>query len=505
MPGAFSFSLLSFLFLFALESSAVQLSIHRPPPKAASDVNNNLINSDNLRYSTNITIGGNVVNVLIDTGSTDLCTTLRYGDGTNFVTGDIGIGAFELDGQFAVPAQAYLFGKSQAGEEADFAEGHFGILGLGFDTVGASRINTAIQTADGAASTRGRSVLSNIFAQNPSGSDYIGIALSRTGDGEGTADGSLTISEYDSDYEAVGSAPKISQAPPNSGVWSVVMDGFSVGGKKITWPTTLTTVAPTGKNVVLLDTGCVPSLAVYSSIPGAVFSPTSRIPLVQFSTTTDVWVVPCTAQVDVVATFGGQDFALHPLDVTDMQVLTSPDGTHNFTVCTNAFTDLGTIAAGETDALFGDSFLRNVYTAFDFGTGGPTKGTPFVQMLSTTDATKSAADLINVRRQSMANMPPELSPADLAKVFNGTLRAADAVPVATSSFAVSTPSATSAGGSNATPTGASGGGSSSGSGSGSGSTDAPQTDGKTGAAAGLFAPLGGVVVAVGMGVVSLLL
>lgn len=46
-----------------------------------------------------------------------------------------------------------------------------------------------------------------------------------------------------------------------------------------------------------------------------------------------------------------------------MQVLTSPDGTHNFTVCTNAFTDLGTIAAGETDALFGDSFLRNVYTA----------------------------------------------------------------------------------------------------------------------------------------------
>jgi hypothetical protein len=122
-------------------------------------------------------------------------------------------------------------------------------------------------------------------------------------------------------------------------------------------------------------------------------------------------------------------------------------------------------------------------------------------MLSTTDATKSAADLINVRRQSMANMPPELSPADLVKVFNGTLRAADAVPVATSSFAVSTPSATSGGGSNATPTGASGGGSS----SGSGSTDAPQTDGKTGAAAGLFAPLGGVVVAVGMGVVSLLL
>jgi len=317
-------------------------------------------------------------------------------------------------------------------------------------------------------------VLDNIFAQNPSGSDYIGISLSRTGDQEGTADGSLTIADYDSNYEAVQNAPKISQFPPNSAAWTVPLDSFSIGGKTIPWTSTVTG-APTGKTIALLDTGTTNILmpeaqvtALYSSIPGAVLAPNSQnIPLVQFSTTTDVWVVPCTAQVEVVATFGGQDFAIHPLDVTDMQILTSPDGTRNFTVCVGAFTDIGTIAGGETDALFGDSFLRNVYTAFDFGTGGSTQGTPFVQMLSQTDPTKSAADLINVRKQTMANMPPELAPVDLVKVFNGTESAASAVPVSTST------STTTASGSSGGSSSSSGGSSTSSGGSSSSSDGTP--------------------------------
>jgi hypothetical protein len=77
---------------------------------------------------------------------------------------------------------------------------------------------------------------------------------------------------------------------------------------------------------------------------------------------------------------------------------------------------------------------------FDFGTGGPTKGTPFVQMLSTTDPTKSTADHINVRRQNMASLPPELAPADLVKVMNGQLAAKDAVPVTTAPPSSSTSS-----------------------------------------------------------------
>lgn len=146
-------------------------------------------------------------------------------------------------------------GTNQTGEEADFAAGSFGILGLGFDTaVGGSLIDNAVQQAQGTNATWGRSVLSNIFAQDPSGSDYIAISLSRTHDQEGTADGSLAIAEYDSNYAAVANAPKLPVTPPNEPRWNVVMDSFSVGGKKIPWASTLA-ATPAGKTIALLDTG----------------------------------------------------------------------------------------------------------------------------------------------------------------------------------------------------------------------------------------------------------
>jgi uncharacterized membrane protein YgcG len=124
-----------------------------------------------------------------------------------------------------------------------------------------------------------------------------------------------------------------------------------------------------------------------------------------------------------------------------MQVVTSPDGLRNFTVCIGTFTDVGSIVDGASDALFGDSFMRNAYSVyvlflsfeskrnkidlvgnfrFNFGTGGTTKGTPFVQLLSQTDATKAGADLTTVRTALMANMPPELAPVDIVRIFNGT-------------------------------------------------------------------------------------
>ncbi|KAJ7512552.1 aspartic peptidase domain-containing protein [Mycena galericulata] len=440
LRGAVAFSFLSLLF-FSYESSAVQLTIQRPPKVA--NANNNLINKQNERYTANITISGRVVNVALDTGSTDLWVmppeglptfndtklnaTLRYGDGSDFVSGDIGVGQFQLGSAYTIPFQAFLnVDDAASAENPDFAEGIFGLWGLGFDTPGSSGVNDAVQTAYGTSATWGQSVLANIFAENPTAADYIGISLSRTGDQEGTADASLTISEYDSNYQAVQNSPKLPQIPPNSGTWTVTLDALSVGGKKINWPSTMS-VAPAGKNIVHLDTGTTNILmpaeqiaAIYSSIPGAVFSPDSYIPLTQFSTTYDVWVVPCNATPQVVATFGGQDYPIHPLDVTDIEVVTSPDGTRNYTVCIGAFTDVGSIVDGDSDALFGDSFLRNVYTAFDFGTGGTTSTAPFVQMLSQTDTTKSASDLVSVRKAAMANMPPEIAPIDIVKIFNGT-------------------------------------------------------------------------------------
>ncbi|CAK5272868.1 unnamed protein product [Mycena citricolor] len=437
------FSLVSFL--LCTPSSAVKLAISRPP-KASANVNGNLINKGNLRYTANITISGRVVNVALDTGSTDLWVmppegvpkfndthlnaTLRYGDGSDYVFGDIGVGQFQLN-QYTIPHQAYLnVFQAAAAEDADFADGIFGLWGLGFDTPGSSGVNDAIQTAYGPSAKWGQSVLANIFAQDPTKADYIGIALSRSGDAGGTADASLTISEYDSDYDKVASSPKIPQTPADSGAWTVPLDGMSVGGKKIDWPTTMRSATP-GSNIVHLDTGTTNVMmpakqvaAIYGSVPNAVFAPNDImwIPQTQYSTTNAVWVVPCNASISVVATFGGQDYAIHPLDMTDMQVVTSPDGTRSYTVCIGTFTDVGAIVSGASDALFGDSFLRNTYTVFDFATGGNAKpgSKPFVQMLSVTDASKAQADLLSVRSTLMQNMPPEIDTVDFVKIFNLT-------------------------------------------------------------------------------------
>jgi hypothetical protein len=44
-----------------------------------------------------------------------------------------------------------------------------------------------------------------------------------------------------------------------------------------------------------------------------------------------------------------------------MYTKVGPDGV-KYTICVGAITNGGTITSGKTDALYGDSFLRNVYT-----------------------------------------------------------------------------------------------------------------------------------------------
>jgi hypothetical protein len=46
-----------------------------------------------------------------------------------------------------------------------------------------------------------------------------------------------------------------------------------------------------------------------------------------------------------------------------MRTQVGPDGV-NYTYCVGSITSGGTITTGSTDALYGDSFLRNVYTVY---------------------------------------------------------------------------------------------------------------------------------------------
>ncbi|KAJ7084889.1 aspartic peptidase domain-containing protein [Mycena belliarum] len=397
---------------------------------------NVIVNNYNDRYTVEVTVAGTVVNVMLDTGSTDMWVappsgisgsfndtranaTIYYGDGSNYVNGHVGIAMVEFAG-YDIPDQAFINVTKSVGEESDSKQGIFGLVGLGFDGPSGS-IPSALTDAGINGTNVGKSVLSSIYDQNPDNGRFFAFSLSRVGDVNDSADASLVISAYDDKYAAVQFAPILPQYPPNGGRWSVLTDGISVGGVPIPWPS-YDNDTPAGQNTVLFDTGTTNFLfpaeirdAIYSAVPGAVLAKNSSIPNTKFSEDEDVWVVPCTTPINFTTKFGGQEFAIHPLDLTDLTVLTAPDG-KKYSVCTGSITNGGPILGPGLDALYGDSFLRNVYSVFSFGNKTTS---PYVQLLSQTDA-GAPADFYQVRAEVLAGSPHEISPDEIIKLFDGT-------------------------------------------------------------------------------------
>ncbi|KAJ6514599.1 hypothetical protein DFH09DRAFT_1373965 [Mycena vulgaris] len=92
---------------------------------------------------------------------------------------------------------------------------------------------------------------------------------------------------------------------------------------------------------------------------------------------------------------------IHPLDFVSLSTQVGPDRV-NHTICVGSITNGGCLTTGHTDALFGDTFLRNVYT-----------------LLPLTNEWEASQDFLSVRQQLLAKKPPELAPADLIHVFDG--------------------------------------------------------------------------------------
>ncbi|KAJ7801053.1 aspartic peptidase domain-containing protein [Mycena olivaceomarginata] len=414
------------------------------------DADNNIVNNYNDRYTVNLTVAGTSVNVMLDTGSTDMWVaptggisgafndtgafaTIAYGDGSNFVNGSVGLGLVEVAG-FSIPNQAFINVTNSVGEESDVAQGIFGLVGFGFDGPRGS-IPSSLTAAGYNGTDVGKAVLSSIFAQDPSKGQFFAFSLSRVGDVQDSADASLVISGYDDKYSAVQSAPLLPQFPVNSGRWSVLTEGISVGGLAIPW-TSLGSDAPGGQTAVLFDTGTTNFLvpaevrdAIYSAVPGAVLAKNSSIPNLKFSEDEDVWVIPCNTPVNLTTKFAGQEFPIHPLDLSDMAHLIGPDG-KNYTICVGSITNGGQILGPGLDALYGDSFLRNVYSVFSFGNDTTP---PNVQLLADTKTEEAAADFLTVRAELLANSPgPELAPQDIINLFDGPSSASSASASASS-------------------------------------------------------------------------
>ncbi|QRV84432.1 aspartyl protease [Ceratobasidium sp. AG-Ba] len=373
-------------------------------------------------YVIEVSFGGKAATLVLDTGSSDLWlaplpsvnynqtfanakiynnlpANLTYGTGSaaGYVAqlDNIGFAGYTVNNQslLYVTKQDDIFDEIEA-QDSSFG----GIVGVGFDTN--SEIATLVSNATH--ENWGRSVLSNIFLENPTLPHYIAIFLDRLGYLNDTGSGTLDIGTYASGYEAVTSQPKHS-------VFLATKEGFCNG---ICKKNGLSNTPPAGTISALLDTGTslaqLPTAAwkaLYEGMGGVLVKNQS------YTQDTLSYAVPCMAEAQLEVTFGNQSVLVHPLDLTNVSIVTLPDG-RNLTACLSYFQN-GSWFGGDNDVILGDSFLRNVYAVYNYGDLTKTLsgfgGDPFIQLLPLTDASKASSEFKESRANALSFFPPEIN------------------------------------------------------------------------------------------------
>ncbi|KAI9000949.1 acid protease [Trametes punicea] len=362
----------------------------------ADDSDVDLSSFHDLLYIANVTVGGTEYPLQLDTGSSDLwvkgtshplphsnqtSTTLNITYGIGYTFGNIAYTTVEFAG-ITVPNQAIIDASDVSNPILSY--GVDGIVGLGFTSL--SSVDSALQQAG---KTNGKSLLYNLFADNPKEPNFIAFALQRTTDGGGDVQGSFTIGEYDENYTAVANSPKISTFPPSNPTrWSVLLDALLVGPKSVPLSSAVSG-APSGKAVVMFDSGTSYTYApedvcnaIYGSIQGA-----------SFSSDLQQWIVPCDAEVDIALQFGSSVYPIHPLDVT-------PENLADSTMCVGSFVpQTVSVGGGQFDWLIGDNVMRSVYTVYDFGDfdSSGNMGDPYMQLLSLVDPNQASQEFHKAR------------------------------------------------------------------------------------------------------------
>ncbi|TDL30218.1 acid protease [Rickenella mellea] len=370
-----------------------------------------IANTQNAEYISNITLGGVTIPVMLDTGSSDLWVSLpvpnardsgktaklEYAVGE--ASGHINFAPLTFD-NYTVPDQAFLQVTNTSSFTTDISKlGFNGLLGLGPNS--GSVIRKGIKSDNNS----GDSLTSRIFQQNRTTSNFISFLLDRQGDPADPFTGQITISEYVTGFENIAQAPKlpILKVPGLTDAdqhWQILTDKdtgvIGPDGQPIQMKS-IVPKAPDGQYVAVLDSGFtlpqVPrkmSDAIYGRVPGAAYNEKMGI-----------WTIPCDALINLSLNFGGQNYPIHPLDVSSSDfALTDANGK---TVCAGTFQPITSAFSllGEYDIILGMGFLRNTYTLIDYGNfvddTSNDLDAPFVQLLSVTDVTKAHADFVKVR------------------------------------------------------------------------------------------------------------
>ncbi|KAJ1306212.1 hypothetical protein OPQ81_010920 [Rhizoctonia solani] len=426
---------------------ALQIPVSRVKPRSipqglqrrgfgilAATGNATLTNRENNIYTTTVQVKGKDVVLQVDTGSSDtwmyatastqglfsdaliyqdLPITLSYGRGQ--VAGYVSQMTMSLAG-YTVQNQSFLYVMQERDMGLIEAQLTQGLLGLGFDTL--SSIAGTVSQLTG--QSWGRTILSNIFISDPSTPNHIAFRLDRHEDGNNTDIGAFDIGTFAAGFESVNNTAEIpifsSNAQQNI-YWNVLVDSVTLNGKAQTLISTVnrgTKTPPAGKVSAVLDTGySLPQVS--PELAHAIYSAMGGVLLDDGTNTT--YVVPCMAEAQLVFNIGGHTIPIHPLDLTQVQTVTTTMG-NNFTVCINAYQPFSSNAGGgEVDYILGDAFLRNVYSVYDYGDfiqgfSGLTQGKPYMKLLPLTDPTAASAEFKTARAATLnaAGMPPQLDP-----------------------------------------------------------------------------------------------
>ncbi|PPR01701.1 hypothetical protein CVT26_013099, partial [Gymnopilus dilepis] len=164
---------------------------------------------------------------------------------------------------------------------------------------------------------------------------------------------------------------------------------------------------------------------IYSRIPGSALYTGSQ---------GSFWVIPCDTVTNLEFSFAGVRYPIHPLDLSTIETFTLAG--KEYTACISAFQSAEDedFSTNGFDIALGDSFLRNVYSTFNFGddlVNGPTSDS-FIQLLPTLDHAKAITEVTTVRRQTLATFPPEIDPAKLVGMLSQADSEADAGATTTS-------------------------------------------------------------------------
>ncbi|KAG2123595.1 aspartic peptidase domain-containing protein [Suillus clintonianus] len=355
----------------------------------------------NLEYLGKVNVGGHDFNLVLDTGSSDLWVTgqqikinsktsdnlnLTYGIGS--ASGNIAYTTVQF-GNYKVQNQAFV------NVDKTYEQAAEGILGLGF--ISLSGIAKKVKN------TAARSIMANIFGQNPSAPNFVALALERTADNEDTSGGTITIGEYDPQFKDVSGTTKYPLAPSTSSRWTIALTGMQVNGHDVTLNSAVKG-AKKGTAISLIDSGTslayIPSDtvdAIYGAISGSVHIKTNG---------QNFWIVPCLGQANLSFSFGNDYYPINPLELTRPATFT--DGDTKYTVCTSAFRPQLSSTGSDMDFLLGDIFMRNVYSVFNFGSitsSDDDKGAS-IQFLSRSNKDQVYQDFQKQRTQNLKNLPP---------------------------------------------------------------------------------------------------